>query len=499
MTRFLKLNKKKIIMIIIFSFLVFLCSIFPYTGDDWAWGSSVGLDRLNTFFKDYNGRYAGNLIVLLLTRSVLLRVVVMSATIFGILYLSYKLVNKDNFTLFLLATLLIVTLPRLLLRQSIVWTSGFTNYAIPTVLILIYFYFINKEITNKKLNLLLNIFFIILGFCTALFVEHITIYIVAITFIIMICELIKNKKIPSKYIFYFIGAVTGTILMFSNGAYTASVLEQDTYRDIPTNGISSVFEKISENFVTIYEELILNNTILNIILVGVLLVLIYKFLKENKINTFKKHILNCSIFTIVGYVLYMMMKLVYPKWTILLKYTTYFEVAISALFFFTIALIVFICIEKKQVKQRILFYLLSIIILTLPLFVVQPIGSRCFFTAYCMFILIILELYNYCIDKDNLILNKIIAIGIIIYAIYLTSIYLYIFKVDQERISYMLKQNERGAKIIEVVNLPYIDYVWTSTPVKGSILEERIKIFYNIPQEVEIRNISLENWNKIEK
>ena len=49
----------------VFSALAFL---FPLSGDDWAWGSSIGMDRLHTLFRDYNGRYAGNLAALLLTR-----------------------------------------------------------------------------------------------------------------------------------------------------------------------------------------------------------------------------------------------------------------------------------------------------------------------------------------------------------------------------------------------------------------------------------------------
>ena len=49
--------------------IAILCYLFPYTGDDWAWGSKIGIDRLNNWFENYNGRYVGNLIVLAMTRS----------------------------------------------------------------------------------------------------------------------------------------------------------------------------------------------------------------------------------------------------------------------------------------------------------------------------------------------------------------------------------------------------------------------------------------------
>ena len=35
---------------IIFVLLFLLCLLFPYSGDDWAWGSQIGIDRLNKWF-----------------------------------------------------------------------------------------------------------------------------------------------------------------------------------------------------------------------------------------------------------------------------------------------------------------------------------------------------------------------------------------------------------------------------------------------------------------
>ena len=40
----------------------------PASGDDWAWGTELGTARLRTAFVDYNGRYVGNIIVLIMTR-----------------------------------------------------------------------------------------------------------------------------------------------------------------------------------------------------------------------------------------------------------------------------------------------------------------------------------------------------------------------------------------------------------------------------------------------
>ncbi len=496
-------NRKKIFTILaIIIFLIFLCSLFPYSGDDWAWGSSIGLERLKTFFKDYNGRYVGNLIVLVLTRSVLLRVIVMVATIFGIIYLSYKLTDDKKFSLLLLSTLLILSVPKLILRQAIVWTSGFTNYALPTVLILLALYLIyktSKEYKNKKnINIITAVGLLVLGFCSSLFVEHITIYLVVISLLLVLYYFIKYKKVPIKYIAFFIGSLLGAILMFSNGAYGNIANNEDGYRSIPTNGIISLIEKVQENFKTIYQELILNNLILNIVLASLLLITIYNFLKNNKPSKLKKGLINLSIVSIIGYIIYSVIKKVNPTWNILLKYTPYFELFISIIFFLAIAIVTFVCITKKEVKQKLIFYLLSIAILTLPLFIVQPIGSRCFFPTYCIFILIILVLYKEGVE-ENEIFNKILGIGITVFAVYLSSIFLPIFKTNMERNSYILKQYESESKVIEVVNLPYGDYLWNANFEKNSIWEERFKLFLGIPKDTEFKKVTTKQWNKLMK
>ena len=140
-------NNKRYILL--FVFLITLCSLFPYTGDDWAWGSKIGLERLYNGFNDYNGRYGGNLIVIALTRIFVIRNVTMAGTILGIIYLCEKIIEKNNKNLFLLATFLFLAIPKLVFRQAIVWTSGFANYAISIFLVIIYVYLI-KDLFEKN-------------------------------------------------------------------------------------------------------------------------------------------------------------------------------------------------------------------------------------------------------------------------------------------------------------------------------------------------------------
>lgn len=110
-----------------FVFVFLLSLLFPYSGDDWAWGSQIGLDRLAAHFEAYNGRYVGNLIVLAMTRSNVLKALCMSLFIIAMLYMIEKIVG--NRTAPLIASAALLLMPTDMLRQSIVWTSGFSNYA----------------------------------------------------------------------------------------------------------------------------------------------------------------------------------------------------------------------------------------------------------------------------------------------------------------------------------------------------------------------------------
>ena len=93
---FFKTNK---FYLLIFLALFLICYFFPYTGDDWAWGTSIGLDRLKSCFKDYNGRWLGNLMVLLLTRVRILRAFIVSISISLIAILVSKIITKDEIIL----------------------------------------------------------------------------------------------------------------------------------------------------------------------------------------------------------------------------------------------------------------------------------------------------------------------------------------------------------------------------------------------------------------
>lgn len=257
---------------IIFVLLFFLCMLFPYSGDDWAWGSQIGLDRLSNWFDNYSGRYFGNLIVLALTRSNLLKSVVMSFSLTGIIALCNKLTGEQKNGVFIISTILVL-MPTTLLRQSIVWTSGFANYTTSIFLTLIYIYYVNNIYGDDKpkQSPLAAVPLLILGAANTLIVEHLTLYNVVLAVYVIVFTIIKFKKLYVQHIAYFIGTVAGTVLMFSNSVYSSVADGSDSYRTIGGNkGVIS--NAINAYLDTIVHEGFIGNFVLNAFLVAVCII-----------------------------------------------------------------------------------------------------------------------------------------------------------------------------------------------------------------------------------
>lgn len=484
MKRIITTLKENIIWIGLFIIIVFLCYLFPYTGDDWAWGSVIGLDRLNSFFDNYNGRYFGNFTVLALTRSVLLKTIVMALVYTGIIYFISKCVKiKKTYTI-LLIIILITLMPVGIFRESVSWVSGFSNYVMPTlgIIFIIYYYFKGGFKTSDKISkrIIIAISLCLLSFSVSLFMEHITIYNLILSIFLVVYTAVKSKPNLVKSISYLLGSLIGTITMFSNSAYTSIFSHADGYRDIA--------EPSTFNFINTLVDKILNLLIYdNYIIIGIIITLLIYIVPKTKTkqNKTTKKIL-CMILSFSLF--YIVITNIFPDWNILLEQTKYFELFLGIILLITIIISLFYI--KQTYRNKILFLLISIIILTGPLLFVEPIGPRCFFIIYIFYILISLILIEYM--KNVLKFNfgqgikTILLGGALCSAIYIFSIYGYIHIKDNERLIY-IKENMKYSSSVVFHRLPYEDRLHCSYLGKdNSVWEMRYKLFNNIPDDIDL-------------
>ena len=266
-------NKIWLRYIICFGLIAILCYLFPYTGDDWAWGSKIGIDRLNNWFENYNGRYVGNLIVLAMTRSNLLKAVIMSFCLTGIVALCEYIFKRK--WVFYVSCVALVLIPKLILRQAVVWTAGYANYVTSmffTLLFIAYVYPIFQEtMPRRKVWHCLPLF--VLAVINALIVEHLTIYNVVLACGVLVYTICVHRKVVASHVAYLIGSVAGAAYMFSNSAYHTIANNQDQYRQMAEGGVIS---RAFDNYVNeIAKHLCLNNCWMNLAIV-IVCAMIYK-------------------------------------------------------------------------------------------------------------------------------------------------------------------------------------------------------------------------------
>ena len=286
----IKTTNKKTIGISVFLFLIFLFFVylFPYSGDDWAWGSQVGLDRLLENFDNYNGRYVGNLLVMVLTRSKFINMVFTGISLVCVC-LFPKIFSSTKSTLpYLFGITLFFLIPTAMFEQTIVWTSGFTNY-VPSILLVFIYFILIKDLFEKdtppKFHWLSQVAAFFIGFVSSLFMENVTLYNVAISFIIIAFTIYKYKKIFLINILYSVSSLIGTIVMFTNSAYSTIAKGEDFYR---TSGLNSgIINTALDQSKIIFEHFVENNFFFLLILSFLCATLYFSFIKNNTNNKLK--------------------------------------------------------------------------------------------------------------------------------------------------------------------------------------------------------------------
>ena len=463
--------------------LIPLCWLFPFTGDDWAWGSQIGIDRFRALFDGYNGRYVGNLLVLLFTRHRLLRAITMSMT-YTVIVNCISFIAHSKYT-FLTACLLLGLTPKLVFRQAVVWTSGYSNYVTSAALVLLLLAFsVDKSNNIYRHKNLYSFGMLILGFTNALIVEHITLYEVAFGIVLLIYAGYYNKEKIKPFAFFLAGAITGAILMFSNSAYHTIAEGNEGYRTFADGG---VLRRVLENYYTsIYNDGFFSNIILNILFL-IIAANVYIYIKEKKLLAPKqKFLLKATLllyaisltYNVLAKTLFIYIET--PNEVIILNGV----VALLELCF----LIMFSLIAAKSFDDlyRVSIVILSIIMIMAPLFLVTPIGPRCFFCTYLLFILLLCILVEYLGDENaSKIIQSILKTCCISILIFYIGVFSTIEVANNRRLEIIRQAEASHKSTVEFVNLPFNSFLWTSAP-EGELWEERYKLFYDISEKIHI-------------
>lgn len=492
-----------IISVITFLLLVALSGCFPYTGDDWAWGSESGIMRLESFFDNYNGRYLGNLLILAISRSKILAVSTMAVSYYAVCWLCYKYCGINKNIVFVFSVMSFFIMSRALFMQSVVWASGFSNYVPSAILSLCYILLI-KNVTEKNSPCYPKLLFIVtflLGICGALFIENVTIFNVILGFAVIIYVAVKFKKVYAVHISFLMGAVIGFLIMFSNSAYTSITGGVDSYRDVPLN-LSELFLRCAGNGYKIFDYVVNSNYPICIVVSFLLLLLSVTTIKKFQTKR-KKALISTVVINAFSLLL-----IIYCKKMFNISSEEAFdnihklmlEIIVAALYVLTVMGIIQMCIPSKDML-KILLPLFCIPVSVAPLLIVSPLGPRCFFVSYLFIMVFTVNLFGYIINSINITLPIRRLLASVVWGVTVVEIVVYaaafvpIHKYDVKRTEFAQQQSADNKKQIIISSLPNSDYIWMETPIEEPWIT-RYKSFYGLNKDSAIKVVSPEELDE---
>src|SRR5699024_10788636 len=376
---------------------------------------------------------------------------------------------------------LVLLMPLSVFSQTLGWTAGYVNYVI-TVTILLYFISLYKQKKYIKLNYLNIILYFLFSVIAMLIVEHVTLYLLLISFLINIYYYLKNKKLNILYFVIFIGHLVGFIIMFTNGAYISTLTGKNDYQQLNNHDniiISAI--KVFNDEMTLY--FFTHNGLL-LSLLTILLITITKLVKKNK----KVNVLICSVFIIS-----IIVSIFFNQF----KYINSLNNVIPStlLICSLISLTIFIVINFKGTLyyNRLLFHVFSMIILTLPFLVISPYGGRCTFASLIFFVMIIIDMSQFILNiletKDihmNMYIQKYVNTSIIILIVLLYIIPLSFNKYTEISRDNYLNNIDNYDKVIKIDQIPFKSYHHMPDSVESIYMTKFYKTLHGVSEETKL-------------
>ncbi|MCD7885432.1 MAG: hypothetical protein LUI87_17285 [Lachnospiraceae bacterium] len=497
----------------------FLAYQLPYCHDDWHWGLPDRVELLKKLFKNYNGRYLGNITILLITRSAFAKTLIPA---FWMVWLLWEMetgifqISGQKKTagrtgqgggwlfMLLLTIFLLVALPQTLFVQSYGWFAAFANFVPPVVLFLVWFnqtediYSSKADSLDESLHCALGrgvhaggklCRYILLGLCTQLFSENVTVFALMYACWLIAYAKIRRNRFYSAHFAYLGGAAAGAVLMFINGGYRGGV----GFKSISLS-VAAMYYQLRDQ---IMDHLFLNNALLNVSLAIVIVCLLMRAEASTSLHLRKagkkgkKHSLldACTALIVCGFAFYSVWHSIRPNWRFSSDEGTnnLVELLLCALFFMFVLLGIWRTVDSSERISICILYLCAAVS-AVPLMAASPIGARCFYFNYVLQCLTVLRLAEYLLrDRKCSIWYPTLLTAAAVAV--MGAAYSYVFTcngaTERYRIQLIEEAIENEAEEVVLPYMPYPSCCYVTEPMNESWMKY-YKDFYGIPQDMTV-------------
>lgn len=487
-------------------FYFWIAAQVPYTGDDWDWGLDIGLQHLLT--ADINSRYAGNFLVVIMTRSAAAKTFLMGSAFLMLPLILALAASEERFRkssvrtviLFLAANILILSMDRSIWQQTYGWVSGFANYGFSALLtalcILAALPLFRQDAPcfSRRPGSWLPMF--LLGLVVQLFLENLAIFMTLFSAGLCLISRIRLKKTDSRYLCLFCGCLAGLAVMFSSGIYASLFSTGATLgsgRTLTFDTESGLFDKAMSCLDVFCRELcpaIWENNLVICCCISVLLILLWLRTPGSAVLPQILFLTANALF--LGYFI-VFSRLEYGKFFLIRYAPVDFWETLANLGFFLAVLVQIPCLyrHRKWHMWKLLLIWISVPGVILPLSAAAIEGGRFYLTSSLFLIFFILLLLDDLLqDLPHRGFGMVLMLELCVLlclCLYFFFIYLDIAACTQQRMELFALAREGSVQELELPAYSYMsrDYVWWGEP--GS--EHRtvwFKEFFRIPQEVQL-------------
>ncbi len=474
------------VLLATFAALTALCALFPFSGDDWYWGSSACEKMLGRFFAGHDGRYFSNLLVIGFLRVPFLHAPVVAATLAGIALCVQKLVGRQDTSMFWLCLLLVFLVPTAVFAQGLVWTSGFVNYTLPALFILLYVVAVRGCLDDgyrpcKKLIAPLAL----LGFLGSLVLETVTIANLVASFVVLVYTKRRHGKFDPAQLAFFLGALVGAALMFSNYAYLSILLGDDphkvngkSYRQLAPGGLAhGAFTCLSKSM---SPYLVVRAWPMQAFFCVFAALSYVRARRAGKKRRARFMVCLAVVFFAVA---------AYGVWYTLaapstlprsLKCANAAACAVQAL-----ALLAWCVLLWRDGRKKALLVFLYAVALALPLLFVSKYGPRCYLPSYILLAGLACLLADTCAPAPGRRLTACTCVAAALMFSVLVALYAPVHAADVERAQLVEEAKATGAAELNLPSLNAGELVWNADP-SSEMLAGWFRKFYGLDADVEI-------------
>lgn len=452
-----------LIMLVFYMFIAFCV---PYCHDDWEWGIQAGMNQwLNATL---NSRYVGSFFVIVMTRSQLLKTLIIGFTLFSIPLLIDRIAGKElNVKRYIISNFLLLFIPKEMWQQTHGWVSAFANYVISVALT---FFLILVLERTKEGRTGAYWFLLPLAVAIGLFHENLTVYIVGVIVVFTIYCWIRSRRINAFHIAMTLFAIIGCLIMFSNSVYDSLIDEgvalggvRALSFDLDSGILGMAHETLKRFFTRIFPEMFFRYPTAAVVSTGML---VWETL-HSKRSVFK------IILSAIAIALCVVVCIV-PNGAVCCT-----PISIC-LFILDIVLIVQAGGENVGKK---LMLLLSVPAVLLPLAVTTEFGPRLCYLPYMMLVAVGVCAMPTLSARFEQTIGAVFTVVLTVCVVFYIGIYTQIFSVTIDRAVAVSTAVESGASEVVMKKDPY-KYWWGRNCGKERIVF--FKEFYGIPENVTV-------------